>query len=242
MSGLSCCYRGAERQVLNGVDLTVPRGQIVAVLGASGCGKTTLLRMLAGLHRDITITAGRLKVATQSLDVVFQHPALLPWRSAADNVGLAALLHRTPGPRRQLALQALDRVGLGAAADKLPHQLSGGMKARVALARALMLSPQLLLLDEPFAAIDAITRSSLGQLLEQVWMDSEFAAVLVTHDVDEAVRRASRIVVMSPDGRITTEVGIDLPYPRSTVEQFDPSISTLVADLNRLLAEAAQPS
>ena len=188
--------RNGEQQVLRNIDLLVAPGEFVAILGASGCGKSTLLRLVAGLDRP---TSGQIRIGGQTVTdcdprcgVVFQEPRLLPWKTVAQNVALGA--RRVPNAEPPQAM--LDRVGLNGAGAAWPHQLSGGMSQRVALARALVRKPEVLLLDEPFAALDAFTRLQMGDLLRETCRDRSRTVLLVTHDVDEALRLADRIVLL----------------------------------------------
>jgi sulfonate transport system ATP-binding protein len=193
------------RVVLDDVSLDIAPGEFVALLGASGSGKTTILRAVAELDRDVTGTL----VLPRSQAVVFQEPRLLPWLRVAANVKLGL----TEGDRRRLVADALAEVGLSGRARAWPATLSGGEAQRVALARALVRQPDLLLLDEPFASLDALTRIKVQQLVARLWAEHGFAVLLVTHDVDEALRLADRALVLA-DGRIAHEVAIDLPRPR----------------------------
>jgi sulfonate transport system ATP-binding protein len=191
--------------VLDGVDLTVRRGEVVALLGGSGSGKSTLLRALAGLDAAAT---GDLVVPADHA-VVFQEHRLLPWKRVVDNVALG--LAGTDVRRR--AVDALTEVGLGDRGRAWPAELSGGQAQRVAVARALVREPELLLLDEPFGALDALTRLRMQQLLGRLRDRHGFAALLVTHDVDEALLLADRALVLE-DGRIAEEIAVPLTYPR----------------------------
>jgi sulfonate transport system ATP-binding protein len=196
-----------ETVVLDGVDLTVGRGEVVALLGASGSGKSTLLRILAGLDAAATgtyTTAG-------STAVVFQEHRLLPWKRVAQNVALGV---RGPGLHDRVA-EVLDEVGLADRGRAWPAELSGGQSQRVAFARALIRHPDLLLLDEPFGALDALTRLRMQALFGRLRARHHFAALLVTHDVDEALLLADRIVVLD-GGRITEDRPVPLPHPRAT--------------------------
>lgn len=182
--------------VLRNVDLVATPGEFVAILGASGCGKSTLLRLVAGLDRP---TMGQIRIGGQTVTdcdprcaVVFQEPRLLPWKSVAQNVALGA--RGVPDAETPEAM--LGRVGLAGAGSAWPHQLSGGMAQRVALARAFVRKPAVLLLDEPFAALDAFTRLQMGDLLREICRDRSRTVLLVTHDVDEALRLADRIVLL----------------------------------------------
>ena len=188
---------GGGPAVLQGIDLALAPGEFVALLGASGCGKSTLLRLVAGLEQA---TAGEVRLGeapVRDVDprcaVVFQEPRLLPWRSVAANVALGARHAGGAASPQRL----LDQVGLGDAAGAWPHQLSGGMAQRAALARALAGRPDVLLLDEPFAALDALTRLRMGDLLQDVRAETEPTTLMVTHDVDEALRLADRLVLLA---------------------------------------------
>ena len=197
------------RAVLSDLDLNIARGEFVALLGASGCGKSTLLRILAGLDRDI---AGDVEVPARR-SVAFQAPRLMPWKTVWRNVVLGL-----PGrPDRTRALAALEEVGIGHRADQWPKVLSGGEAQRTSLARALVREPDLLLLDEPFAALDALTRIKAQELVGELWQRHGCAVLLVTHDVEESVLLADRVLVMK-DGIIAHEERIDLPRPRDVAD------------------------
>lgn len=211
--------RFGERAVLNGLDLDIPPGQFVALLGASGCGKSTLLRVLADLDQDIS---GTVRVARRRA-IAFQAPRLLPWKRVWRNVSLGL-----PGrPDRERALAALDEVGLARRADVWPKTLSGGEAQRASLARALVREPDLLLLDEPFSALDALTRLTAQALVGELWQRHGCAVLLVTHDVSEAITLADRVLVME-HGRIGYDAPVALDRPRST---GDPGFATLRTEL-----------
>lgn len=193
-------------QVLRDVDLDIGRGEFVALLGRSGCGKSTLLRSLAGLD---PVPAGEVEVNGRT-SVAFQEPRLLPWRRVRDNVALALLNSPDRGIRNGLAEATLREVSLSDKLDAWPLQLSGGQAQRVSLARALVSNPALLLLDEPFSALDALTRIETHQLVIELWRRHSMAILLVTHDVDEALALADRLVVLD-EGRIARSWEIDLP-------------------------------
>jgi len=197
------------RQVLHDVQLELRPGEFVAIVGRSGCGKSTLLRAIAGLETadkgSIKLGAGNL---ASSIRIMFQEARLLPWKTVLENVAIGL-------PRSLNAAAAtLATVGLAERADDWPAELSGGQRQRVALARALLHEPQLLLLDEPLGALDALTRIEMQQLIESLWLSRGFTAVLVTHDVQEALALADRVVLIE-DGRITLDMQVDLPRPRA---------------------------
>ena len=195
---------GAGPVVLDDITLDFSPGEFVCLLGASGCGKSTLLNLIAGLDRP---TAGRIEAPAEGSAVMFQESALMPWLTARRNVELALRLRGVSRARRRdEALALLDTVNLADAADKRPHELSGGMRQRVALARALAQDRPVLLMDEPFAALDAITRDLLHEELERVWRATGRTIVFVTHNVGEAVRLGERIVLLgSRPGRVVGE-------------------------------------
>ncbi|MEU4763907.1 ABC transporter ATP-binding protein [Actinosynnema sp. NPDC023794] len=205
------------RRVLAGLDLDVADGEFVALLGRSGCGKSTLLRILAGLDPDVE---GAFSVP-ERVSVAFQQPRLLPWRRVWRNVSLGL---RGAGRRkdwhRAVAERALAEVRLAGHADAWPLTLSGGEAQRVSLARALVREPELLLLDEPFGALDALTRLAMHHLVEQLWREHRPAVLFVTHDVDEALLLADRVVVLD-EGRIVAEHHVDLPRPRRRASFVD---------------------
>lgn len=210
--------RFGELEVLRSLELHVPAGQFLAIVGRSGCGKSTLLRILAGLD-DPTSGEYRIGEAGNEKDrraqsrIMFQEPRLLPWASVLDNVKVG-LSGETGTPQaRQRALETLAAVGLEDRAGNWPSVLSGGQKQRVALARALVSQPRFLALDEPLGALDALTRIEMQSLIERVWLEQKFTAVLVTHDVAEALALADR-VVMIEDGAIALDISVTLPRPR----------------------------
>ena len=204
---------GAGPLVLDDVNLSITTGEFVCLLGASGCGKSTLLNLIAGLDRP---TTGSIDTPAEGSAVMFQESALMPWLSARRNVELALRLRGVPRrERRAKALALLDTVNLADAAEKRPHELSGGMRQRVALARALAQDRPVLLMDEPFAALDAITRDLLHEELERVWRATGRTIVFVTHNVREAVRLGDRVVMLSSrPGRVVAEFTVNAPRPR----------------------------
>jgi sulfonate transport system ATP-binding protein len=218
-SGLSLTIRDlrksfGENEVLRGIDLHIPAGQFVAIVGRSGCGKSTLLRLIAGLE---TATSGTIsfneETRTEDVRVMFQEPRLLPWATVAANVQVGLGRERARHDARSRAEQALTEVGLRDKRGQWPNVLSGGQKQRVALARALVSHPRVLAFDEPLGALDALTRISMQRLLERVWDDQAFTAILVTHDVSEAVALADRVLVIE-QGRIAHDVEINIVRPR----------------------------
>lgn len=216
VEGLSRVHGRGEDAVtaLEGMDLTVERGEFVCVLGASGCGKSTLLNLLAGLDR-----AARGSIAVDgSVGLMFQESALFPWLTVAGNVAIALELRGVPRRRRQAIVEdLLTSVHLTGFGGRRPHELSGGMRQRVALARALAQDVDVLAMDEPFAALDAMTRDLLHDQLERQWRERDLTIVFVTHNVREAVRLADRVILLSSrPGRVLEEYAIDLPRPRRT--------------------------
>jgi len=222
-SGLAVTIRHLEKsfgtnRVLRGINLHVPAGQFVAIVGRSGCGKSTLLRLLLGLDAP---SGGQFwfgdaaadKPDKRAVRVMFQEPRLLPWARVLANVEVGLGGERGSVPARERALATLREVGLEDRRNEWPSVLSGGQKQRVALARALVSRPRLLAFDEPLGALDALTRISMQRLLERVWRDQGFTAVMVTHDVAEAVTLADRVLIIE-DGEIALDLRIDLPRPR----------------------------
>jgi NitT/TauT family transport system ATP-binding protein len=215
---------GAGGVVIDGLDLDIAAGSFVALLGPSGCGKSTLLRLVAGLDRPdggtVTLEGG---ARHARVAFVFQDSHLLPWRNVLENAALPLELSRVDGaPRRDAARRALADVGLAEAMTKLPHELSGGMRMRVSLARALVTQPDLLLLDEPFAALDEMTRQRLDDQLRALWVKLGLTVLFVTHSVDEAAYLAERAVVFSArPARIVGDHALDLPRERNVALRTD---------------------
>src|SRR5580704_3043575 len=229
---------------LGGVTLSVDPGEIVAVIGGSGCGKSTLLRAIAGLdpasEGAVMLDGERITAPHEKIGIIFQEPRLLPWLKVADNVGFG--LRKRPQPERaQRVASALNRVGLADKATVWPRELSGGQAQRVAIARALVPRPEVLLLDEPFSALDAFTRADLQDHLLDVWADAKPTLILVTHDVDESIVLADRVVVISPrPGRIFAEIETDLPRPRDRQSAaFDFAKRRVMVALDRSLNRVA---
>ena len=201
-----------SRAVLEGIDLDIPAGQFVAVVGRSGGGKTTIMRLLAGLDSptsgSLAIDGRQVRGLQPSVRLLFQDARLLPWQTVIANVGIA----RSPG-WRETSRDVLADVGLDGRENDWPSVLSGGQRQRVALARALVSRPGVLLLDEPFGALDALTRAEMHQLLARIWQEHRFTTLLITHDVAEAVALADRVLVLR-GGKIALDVTVDLPRPR----------------------------
>jgi sulfonate transport system ATP-binding protein len=216
ISGLSKQFDGTT--ALDGIDFSVAAGEIVAILGTSGSGKSTLLRMVGGIDRpssgEVRLDGNIVNGPSPSLGFVFQEPRLMPWLSVRDNVTFG--LGDVPrGERNALAQAALHRVGLDDVAEFWPRQLSGGMAQRVAIARALVTRPSVLLLDEPFSALDAFTRLSLQEHLIEIWQDDRPTMLFVTHDIDEALMLADRVIVLlGRPGRVRRDEAIALQRPR----------------------------
>jgi NitT/TauT family transport system ATP-binding protein len=242
LAGISKTFTN-KTLALEGVDLTVRPGEFLTLLGPSGCGKSTLLKMIAGLS---TPTTGAIDWPTSTYDAlgepdrllgfVFQEPTLLPWRTVFDNVYLPLMLG---GARRrdvrERIMEVLAQVGLTRFADAYPRELSGGMRMRVSVARAMVTNPRILLMDEPFAALDEITRTKLNNDLMQLFAKNNLTVIFVTHSVYESVYLSSRILVMSArPGRMSTEIAIPAPYPRN--EDF--RVSPVYNDYCRRASEA----
>ena len=234
--GLTFERNGRRADVLQGLDLAIPRGAFIAIVGASGVGKSTLLRVLIGL---VKASAGTVRLDTQSTErqpvaLVFQDSRLLPWRRVIDNVAFG-LEGRglSRAERRAKALDALGVVGLAHHARRWPHQLSGGQRQRVALARALAVEPEVLLMDEPFSALDAISRESLQDELTRIWQVTGKTILFVTHDIEEATYLADRVVVLAgAPGRTVADHAIETPRPR---RRNDDAEAAIVADIRRHL-------
>ncbi|MCC7045527.1 MAG: ABC transporter ATP-binding protein [Alphaproteobacteria bacterium] len=216
------------------VDLTICASEFVSVLGPSGCGKTTLLQCLAGLEQptagEILIADKRVNGPPRDLGVVFQRDVLLEWRTVLQNVLLPVqIAGGASDASRQKALELLELLGLRGFEDRHPWELSGGMRQRVSICRALLMNPQLLLMDEPFGALDAMTRDDLNVELQRVWMADEKTVFFVTHSISEALFLADRVVVMSPTpGRIIEIIDVDLPRPRDLEVRETPEFARLV--------------
>jgi len=233
-------FRGVAKRFPDGteavdrVDFEVPAGSLTAIVGPSGCGKSTLLRIAAGL---VPATAGEVAIAEKPVGFVFQDPTLLPWRDVRSNVELLGQLHGVPaGERRRRAEEAIALTGLTGFERHLPRALSGGMRMRASLARALTLQPRVLLLDEPFGALDEITRERLNEELLKLHQAGGFSALLVTHSVAEAVFLASRIAIMSPrPGRIVDWLDVPFDYPRDAALRSDPAFHAVVAKVSESL-------
>ncbi|MFD0558507.1 NitT/TauT family transport system ATP-binding protein [Stackebrandtia endophytica] len=230
--------RGSEAvHALDEVSLRVDLGQFVCILGASGCGKSTLLSLVAGLDRA---DGGVIDTAGHRVALMFQESALFPWLTVAGNVEIALKVRGVPKPRRRdRVVELLDTVRLGDFATKRPHELSGGMRQRVALARALAQDAEILLMDEPFGALDAMTRDLLHDELERIWRERRLTVLFVTHNVREAVRLGDRVVLLSSrPGRVLAEFDVDQPRPRR-IDSAE--VAALSADItDRLRDEVAR--
>ncbi|WMS44525.1 ABC transporter ATP-binding protein [Acuticoccus sp. MNP-M23] len=227
-------------QALEGIDLDVKAGEFVVLLGPSGCGKSTLLYLMAGLEAPtegvINYFGEPVTGPSSERSLIFQETSLFPWLTVRDNVAFGLSIRgASKAERREGAAEALREVGLSAAIDKRPDELSGGMRQRVAVARALAMRPKVLLMDEPFAALDVQTRRKMQDFLQNVWRDSGASVLFVTHGIDEAVALSDRVVVFTArPGRIKTIVDNPLPRPR---DPFSPEATELRRHLETLLAD-----
>ena len=222
----------AQTVALQGVDLRVEPGQFVTVVGASGCGKSTMLNLIAGLEQP---TEGTITV-DGNVAFMFQDQTLLPWLTSRQNVDLALRLAGVDRERRGARTQdLLEQVNLGGFEDKRPHELSGGMRQRVSLARVLAQDAQVVLMDEPLGALDAMTRDKMHDEIERIWTQLGLTVVFVTHNMREAVRLGDRVVLLSSrPGRVKRDTGIDLPRPR---KMDSPEVATHAAELTDALSE-----
>ena len=229
---------------LDRLSLEVPAGSFTVIIGPNGCGKSTLLRLVAGLiaptRGTVTLDGVAPRAGDGRVGLAFQQPRLVPWRSTLDNVALPLEIAGVPvAERRERGVAALERVGLAGAAGLRPRELSGGMAQRAALARALIGEPPVLLLDEPFSALDALTRETFDAELQRLWLERRRTVILVTHSVSEAVSLADRIVVMTPrPGRVARLVEVDLPRPRTAELLGDARAAHLATEVRESLTAA----
>jgi NitT/TauT family transport system ATP-binding protein len=233
--GVAMTFPGGT-SALSGVDLSVNAGEFVTVVGPSGCGKSTLLRIASGLE---AATDGHVQIDAARIGYVFQDATLLPWRDVQTNVELLAELNGVPrASRQQKAKDAIALVGLTGFEKHLPKMLSGGMRMRASLARSLTLDPQLFLFDEPFGALDEITRERLNDELLRLFTAQKFAGLFITHSVSEAVYLSTRVVVMSGrPGKIVDEFPVDFAFPRDPELRFTPEFAELCGQVSHALRE-----
>jgi NitT/TauT family transport system ATP-binding protein len=229
---------------LDAIDLQISKGEFVSIIGPSGCGKSTVLKLVSGLTPP---TSGTIRVdgmtprdARETVSFIFQDATLLPWRTVSDNVGLGLELERASSKgRKKIAATLLELVGLQDVAAAYPRELSGGMKMRVSIARALATSPRLLLMDEPFAALDEMTRDRLNEELLRLRAEQKWTGIFVTHSVAEAVFLSTRIIVLAPNpGRIHSCFAVELPFPRTAALRDAPEFEALVSCISHELREA----
>jgi NitT/TauT family transport system ATP-binding protein len=247
-AGISKTYptvSGGRVVALGGIDLTIDEGDFVCIVGPSGCGKSSFLRLVAGLD---TVTSGRLMLAgapvrgpSREVGIVFQNATLLPWMTVLENVRLPLRVGGGSGGDEASVRSLLAMVGLAGFADKYPYELSGGMQQRAAICRALVRDPKVLLMDEPFGALDALTRERMNVELQRIWQTSRKTVLLITHSIAESVFLGDRVVVMSPrPGRILKDFRIGLQRPRSFAETTgDPEYLRLTREIRALLDQSA---
>ncbi len=245
LSGVSHTYggRGGAVHALRDIDLEVSEGEFMAIIGRSGCGKSTLLRLVAGLQAPTTgevfIDGQRVREPRRDVSMVFQRSGLLPWRTVLDNVMLPAeVFGWSRSIYRRRAMELLERVGLAGFEKRLPHELSGGMQQRVALCRSLLPEPRVMLMDEPFSALDALTREELSVELQRIHMENKVTVMFVTHSIEEAVLLADRVTVLSErPGRVREIITVDIPRPRSLGRNANlEAVARISAELHELLA------
>jgi NitT/TauT family transport system ATP-binding protein len=244
LSGVTKTYKAGRKQhlAISDASFDVMPGELVALVGPSGCGKTTLLKILAGLHGH---DGGEVKIGTSThpfdpardVGMVFQQPLLLKWRRILENVLLPAeILGLSPEAIRARAMQLLDLVGLAGFEHKYPYELSGGMQQRAAIARALVHDPKLILMDEPFGALDALTREKMNLELLRIWKESQKTIIFVTHGISEAVFLGTRVVVLTAGpARMADNIAIDLPHPRTLDMKTDKDFGDYTRRIYKLL-------
>jgi NitT/TauT family transport system ATP-binding protein len=242
ITGLEKIYRskdGNDIHALKDINLDIQAAEFISIVGPSGCGKTTLLKILAGILQrssgEVVMQGKSLSGPSRELGVVFQAPVLLPWRTVLQNVMVPVEIQkRDRAAFEARARQLIAMVGLSGFESKYPSELSGGMQQRVGICRALVHDPSFLLMDEPFGALDAMTRESMNEELQRIWSESRKTILLVTHSIPEAVYLADRVVVMTPrPGRIVDVVSVDLPRPRTLAMQNTPEFGRFVAGIRR---------
>jgi NitT/TauT family transport system ATP-binding protein len=247
IAGLQKVYRtrdGNEIHALKDIDLDIRASEFISIVGPSGCGKTTLLKILAGILQrssgEVVMKGRSLSGPSRELGVVFQAPVLLPWRTVLQNVMVPIeVQHRSRAEFTARARALIAMVGLAGFEHKYPSELSGGMQQRVGICRALVHDPSFLLMDEPFGALDAMTREQMNEELQRLWRESRKTILLVTHSIPEAVYLADRVVVMTPrPGRIVDVVEVDLPRPRTLAMQNTPEFGRYVAAIRRHFSSA----
>ena len=226
-------------KALDNVSLSINAGEFVTVVGPSGCGKSTLLRIASNLEAN---TGGICNIDRNSIGYVFQDATLMPWRTVARNVELIAELHKLPkAERNQLSKEAIELVGLNGFEDKYPRQLSGGMRMRASLARSLVMKPKVFLFDEPFGALDEITRERLNDELLRLFQHEGFAGLFITHSITEAVYMSTKVLVMSArPGKIIAEFDVPFSYPRNHDLRYEPEFGELCGKISHALRGAHQ--
>ncbi|MBR1256357.1 ABC transporter ATP-binding protein [Bradyrhizobium sp. AUGA SZCCT0240] len=234
-------------EAIKSLSFDVAPGEFVSILGPSGCGKSTLLKLVTGLlpptAGTITLAGDRVRGPRREVGIVFQQPTLLPWKTVIENVLVPIrAMGMDIAPKRTVALELLDMMKLGKFAQHYPSELSGGMQQRVGIARGLIHDPALLLMDEPFAALDALTRELMMDELQRIWMATKKSVLFITHSIPEAVYLSDRIIVLSPrPGRVLQIVSIDLPRPRTVDTMSDPRFATLSKQLRQIFQLMQQP-
>lgn len=240
IADLSHTFKKQPKPTLKNINLTIPKGQLTALIGRSGCGKSTLLQMIAGLlipsDGVVRINAHTVTKPSAKWNMMFQKPSLYPWMTVRENAALGLVFSGTYKAKQDRVEALLDMVGLADHKDKNVQQLSGGQQQRVALARSLATEPEILLLDEPFSALDAFTRTQLQNEVAEICHNQGITMVMVTHDIDEAVAMADKVVIMSQNpGEIVGEMDVDLSYPRDrSTDQFNTLKDSLFAEFEKI--------
>lgn len=235
-------------EALENVSFKVLQGEFICLIGPSGCGKSTLLRTLAGLlppsKGEVRLRGTPIRGPQRAVGLVFQQPMLLPWRTVAENIALPLELHgQAPAERQRRVAELLEMVGLTGFEESYPQLLSGGMAQRAAIARALAQDPEVLLLDEPFGSLDALTRERMAAALLELWQQLQRTVLMVTHSVEEAALLADRVVVLSPrPGRIIDIIPVELPRPRDPNLLLDPRLQSVVRELRQALKNGESQS